>query len=183
MEDKDNFKCNVCTNSYRYEGTLKTHIMVKHCKSFSYNCDQCEYHRSSVDAGVETQTPNDPVIGIKSDMQRGPESLQMECNKGKNKKSSNRTKDFGEEKSFSCKHCDTNFKSSWTLKQHLLVHTKEKPFSCEQCDTNFKSSWTLKQHLLVHTKGKPFSCNQCDFSSKRACNLKVHLGVHSKEKL
>ena len=35
---------------------MKTRVMVKHCKSNSYNCDQCEYHRSSVDAGVKTQT-------------------------------------------------------------------------------------------------------------------------------
>ena len=40
----------------RMHKDMKTRVMVKHCKSNSYNCDQCEYHRSSVDASVKTQT-------------------------------------------------------------------------------------------------------------------------------
>ena len=52
MEDEDNFKCNLCNNAYKYEGTLKTHIMVKHCKIKSFNCDQCEYHRSSAEVDL-----------------------------------------------------------------------------------------------------------------------------------
>ena len=71
MEDEDNFKCNLCDKAYRYEGTLKTHIVVKHCKSNSYNCDQCEQNRSSVD--VDFTTSEDPASkGIKSDTGRGP---------------------------------------------------------------------------------------------------------------
>ena len=85
MEDEDNFKCSLCNNTYRYEGTLKTHIMVKHCKNFSYDCDQCEYHQSSVDADEETQTPKDPSKGIKSDTDGEPERLQIGCNNGKTK--------------------------------------------------------------------------------------------------
>ena len=81
MEDEDNFKCNHCNNTYRYEGTLKTHIMIEHCKSFSYNCVQCEYHRSPVDAGVKDQVSKE----IKSDTDRGPKELQIEYNQSKNK--------------------------------------------------------------------------------------------------
>ena len=73
MEDEDNFKCNNCNNTYRYEGTLKTHIMVKHCKSNSYNCDQCKYHRSSVDVIVKTQTK-----GAKSDTDKDQAATDQE---------------------------------------------------------------------------------------------------------
>ena len=62
MEDEDSFKCKLCKNAYRYEGTLKTHVMVQHCKSNSYDCDQCEYHQSSIDVNsVKEQTYKDPT--------------------------------------------------------------------------------------------------------------------------
>ena len=73
---EDNFKCKLCKNAYRYEGTLKTHIMVKHCKTNSYDCDQCEYHQSSVD--VDLKTSYDPAS--KSDSGRGPDEGQIICN-------------------------------------------------------------------------------------------------------
>ena len=58
-----NFKCNLCKNAYIYEGTLKTHVMVK----------LLLYHRSLVDAGVKTQTYKDSIKRMKSDTDRGPE--------------------------------------------------------------------------------------------------------------
>ena len=67
MGSEDNFKCNLCNNAYRYQGTLKTHIMVEHCKSHSYNCNQCEYHTPSIDFGVSTQSFKTSSMGIKSD--------------------------------------------------------------------------------------------------------------------
>ena len=44
MQEEDKFKCKLCKNAYSYEGTLKTHVMIEHCKNNSYFCDQCEYH-------------------------------------------------------------------------------------------------------------------------------------------
>ena len=66
----------LCKNAYRYEGTLKTHVIVSHCKSNSYNCNQCEYHRSSIDASVKTQT----TMGTKSDKDNRAEKLQTTFN-------------------------------------------------------------------------------------------------------
>ena len=129
MEDEDNFKCNLCTKRYRYEGTLKTHVMVEHCKSNSYNCDQCEYHRSPI---VKTQTFKE------IEKERGPEELQMECNQSENSSRKNAANPLIEETYFNCDQCDTSFKSAFVLKRHFLVHSQEKPFICNQCDFSFK---------------------------------------------
>ena len=51
-EEENNLNV-ICARMHK---DMKTRVMVKHCKSNSYNCDQCEYHRSSVDASVKTQT-------------------------------------------------------------------------------------------------------------------------------
>ena len=178
MEDEDNFKCNLCNNTYKYEGTLKTHIMVKHCKSNSYNCDQCEYHPSSIDFGVKTQTPKDASVGIKPDKEKGPEELKVGCSQSDYRQVSILTKDLRNEIPFSCKQCDNSFKSSWHLKRHLLAHS-EKPLICNQCDFSSKKSGNLRRHLLyVHNQKKPFLCNQCEYSCNKAGYLKQHLLVH-----
>ena len=50
MEISDKFKCKLCKKAYAYEGTLKAHVMIVHCKSNSHFCNQCEYHKPDVDA-------------------------------------------------------------------------------------------------------------------------------------
>ena len=97
MEDEHNFKCKLCYNRYRYEGTLKTHIMVEHCKSNSYNCDQCEYHKSSIE---DTKTFKDP--SNEKQKVRGTEELPIESNESENspkKKKVNSLKVLTEESS------------------------------------------------------------------------------------
>ena len=57
MHAEHNFKCKFCNNAYTYEGTLKTHVMIAHCKTNSYNCNQCDYHKPGRDEkNKETST-------------------------------------------------------------------------------------------------------------------------------
>ena len=137
MEEEDNFKCNLCTKRYRYEGTLKTHVMVEHCKTNSYNCNQCEYQRSPV---VKTQTFKEPSKEIEKD--RGPEKLQMECNQSENSPSKKTANPLIEETYFNCDQCDTLFKSFAVLKRHLLVHRKKYSRTCRKTLDNFQARLT-----------------------------------------
>ena len=48
MQVPDKFKCKLCKNAYAYEGILKTHVMIAHCKIKSYGdkshkCNQWDY--------------------------------------------------------------------------------------------------------------------------------------------
>ena len=56
MQSPDKFKCKLCKIAYTYEVTLKTHVMIVHCKINSYLCFQCEYHKPDFD-GIKKQTP------------------------------------------------------------------------------------------------------------------------------
>ena len=111
MEDEYNFKCASCNNAYKFEGTLKTHIMAKHCKSGSYNCDQCEYHRSFT---IETASNLNKDLGV--DHGKTPD----ETHSG--------------EKSNKCNRCDYASSEADSLRTHLITHSGEKSNKCSQCD-------------------------------------------------
>ena len=71
MKDEGNFRCSLCENQYSYKGTLKTHIMIKHCKCLSFDCDQCRQHLTqSLNMGCEKQQ------AVRSDKEEGFERLQ-----------------------------------------------------------------------------------------------------------
>ena len=70
MEDVGNFRCSLCENQYSYKGTLKTHIMIKHCKCLSFDCNQCRQHLAqSLNRGCEKQQ------ALRSDKEEGFERL------------------------------------------------------------------------------------------------------------
>ena len=56
MQVQDKFKCKLCKNTYAYEGTSTTHVMIAHCKINSHLCNPCEYHKTELD-GIKAQTP------------------------------------------------------------------------------------------------------------------------------
>ena len=169
---EDNFKCKLCKNAYRYEGTLKTHIMVKHCKTNSYYCDQCEYHQSSVD--VDLKISDDPAS--KPDSGRGPDEGQIICNQS----------EFCPIK--------TNF---WEEDKPLLagvnnetikvdgknyIYNDRTTLKCKQCEYTSSDVGNLKEHSKIHRREKPNKCNQCDYASSRAGSLGRHLNTHNGEK-
>ena len=172
MENEDNFKCNLCNNAYKYEGTLKTHIMVKHCKSNSYNCNQCEYHRSSV--YVDLETSKDPASkGIKSDTGKGEN--QMRCNQSESfsiKTASNLNEDLGEEEPSDI------VVNNKTIEDHGKTHD-ETTLICNQCEFTSSQVGTFETHLKTHSGEKSNKCSQCNYASYGASNLKRHLKTHS----
>ena len=113
MEDENSFKCNFCKNAYKYEGTLKTHVMVEHCKSNTYNCDQCEHHRSSIAADVRDQTYKDPTnkcnqcIDYES-YEEGHLKTHLKTHSGKESKK--------------CSQCDFVCSDPSSLRRHMKSH-------------------------------------------------------------
>jgi KRAB domain-containing zinc finger protein len=39
------------------------------------------------------------------------------------------------------------------LKEHTLIHSGEMPFSCHLCPKRFNRSYTLKNHMKLHSAG------------------------------
>ena len=53
-------------------------------------------------------------------------------------------------------------KNKWTLKQHMVKHSKVKPFKCDICDVSFHHKSTKDRHMMVHTGERPHACLHCD---------------------
>lgn len=53
-------------------------------------------------------------------------------------------------KRYNCRYCiNKEFKSSWHLERHELIHTGLKPFRCKICGRMFNQVYSLKRHCKV----------------------------------
>lgn len=72
---------------------------------------------------------------------------------------------------FVCHECNKVFKTAYSLRRHVLIHTGELPWSCESC----KKGFTQKSSLTAH---KCHICKHCNEIFQTAPDLKVHLLKH-----
>ena len=130
MQSPDKFKCKLCKNANAYEGTLKTHVMIVHCKSNSHLCNQCEYHKPDLD-GIKTQTQKGEPA------QAGALRAPFKTQSG--------------EKMNKCNKCDFASVRASHLRKHLKTHSGEKPNKCNQCDFAPSQAGHLRAHLKTHS--------------------------------
>ena len=161
MEVPNKFRCKLCKNAYSYEGTLKTHVMLVHCKSKSYMCNQCEFHKQDLD-GIKTQTQKGE--SAQAGALRAPYNTQSG------------------EKWHKCNQCDFASVRTSHLRKHLKTHYREKSHKCNQCEYTSVRAGTLRIHMKLYSREKSFKCDQCDFASVFPSNLRKHLKSHSGEK-
>ena len=87
-----------------------------------------------------------------------------------------------ENKTFSCPHCDKEFRGKKSLLEHVATkHNNEKKFSCPQCPEMFSSRHLKNVHERLHNGERGFICDQCGDSFATAqvsCHLSCHIGCH-----
>ena len=147
MQEEDKFKCKLCKNAYSYEGTLKTHVMIEHCKKNSYFCDQCEYHNLT-----QSNTSNQNDHSIVDTNQYIHEEVDASMLRTHSKTQT-------AEKMHKCNQCSYASVQAGDLKAHLETHYGKKSYKCNQCD--FASTWavSLRKHIKIHSGEKS---NKCD---------------------
>lgn len=81
------------------------------------------------------------------------------------------------ERPFKCQHCAKTFKVRRLLKFHEGLHLEIKPFNCDLCGKGFPAKPYLKSHMVSHTGSSSFSCSLCPASYKRNYDLSYHIKI------
>jgi KRAB domain-containing zinc finger protein len=142
------FKCKFCEKEFKYESSLKSHI-IRHDPDAPkrFNCPQCAY-KSNYKANLK-----------------------------KHLKNIHNTERVKKEFPCTFENCEKKFHTEDNLKRHLKFHSDVRNFPCPQCPKRFKTSAALRGHVIVHDPARPFKCNinDCtkDFRSKKL--LKNHM--------
>ena len=142
------FKCKFCEKEFKYESSLKSHI-IRHDPDAPkrFNCPQCTY-KSNYKANLK-----------------------------KHLKNIHNTERVKKEYPCTFENCEKKFHTEDNLKRHLKFHSDVRNYPCPQCPKRFKTSAALRGHVIVHDPARPFKCNinDCtkDFRSKKL--LKNHM--------
>lgn len=141
------FKCKFCEKEFKYESSLKSHI-IRHDPDAPkrFNCPQCTY-KSNYKANLK-----------------------------KHLKNIHNTERVKKEYPCTFENCEKKFHTEDNLKRHMKFHSDVRNYQCPQCPKRFKTSAALRGHVIVHDPARPFKCNinDCtkDFRSKKL--LKNH---------
>ena len=153
---QQDFPCQLCEKSYKYERNLKEHVKNSHTQKSSFRCEVCSCEFS-----------------VKSSLK-----VHMAAQHG--------ITEFGshilhkETKTFRCNTCGMVFRKSSNLKAHERTHMNSDKFTCDQCGKQFTVKTSLNRHVKVHTPIRDqYSCEICKKSFLSRGSLGRHRnGVH-----
>ena len=76
--------------------------------------------------------------------------------------------------------CSRAFKTRFSMKRHMLIHSQLKEYKCSYCEKEFALAQYLKEHIYTHTKVKPYVCGilGCNKAFRQAGKLSLHRRTH-----
>ena len=76
--------------------------------------------------------------------------------------------------------CNRAFKTRFSMKRHMLIHSQIKEYKCPYCEKEFALIQYLKEHIYTHTKVKPYACgiSGCNKTFRQAGKLSLHRRTH-----
>lgn len=76
--------------------------------------------------------------------------------------------------------CHRLFKTKFSMKRHMHIHTSAKQYTCHLCPKSFALLQYLREHVYTHTKEKPYVCGigGCGKRYRQAGKLSLHRRTH-----
>ena len=168
-----------CSDCHHEAGTWLEavgHIRTVHLNRHVYLCKDCgNVYLSKSRLQFHQQTNHSAEVPkVKCSYQRcgrvfnGTKSLRLHV-----------AKIHGRYRRFMCpqRDCEKRFSSSYSLHNHMLIHTGKKSISCTYrgCDRTFSTMKHLRVHMLRHTDERPLKCTLCTYSCRQRNSMNWHM--------
>ncbi|XP_064110725.1 zinc finger protein Xfin-like isoform X1 [Macrobrachium nipponense] len=169
LEDKDEFKCDLCDTVLENKLLLRKHKMNKHGirQNTKYKCSVCQKYYLNLSSHMNLHTRAvqypcrkcDEVFFLKSSL-LGHYKLRHSLEA--------KTQHI-------CSVCDKGFVSKSLLRIHYDREHLHKRLFCDICGNSYKNKSALTYHIKWHRGERPFKCKECGQGFLRPSVLKSHM--------
>nr|CAD7451556.1 unnamed protein product [Timema bartmani] len=146
-----NFRCDICQRAFYSKALVKQH-KLSHSGVKPHKCNVCgasfnrlgnlnQHKKKHVDSDGKTESKNEIAYECVVCNKRMRSELTLKYHLAKH---------TGEKKPFDCMACGKRFTAIEPYRVHMRIHTGERPYVCNTCDKDFRSAYTLKQHMGLH---------------------------------
>ena len=152
---RSDFKCNICSISFKMEDELLKHIGMNHGnerKRYLFNCENCEF---------KADTENE----IKKHLfqEHESESVRDQCMHESNKQ---------HQLEYNCNKCEYESQIENEFKKHVQQKHVDQKFSCNKCDKEYNTMAKLRRHDW--RSHRQIECNICGKSIESRQEIKNH---------
>ncbi|XP_041968589.1 zinc finger protein 254-like isoform X2 [Aricia agestis] len=172
------YKCTKCEKQYKYEDSLRQHLMAKHyniLKKPKHTCDICKQEFvTHVQFTVHKHEEHN--IDDRFKCNACPKIFNSERQLIRHRDGFHM---LGEK--YKCNSCDYVCYYSEALTRHKVKHKTAKDHRCKFCGKSFLRRTTMLFHERIHTGDKRKICNECGKAFVQKASLNYHMTKHHPE--
>lgn len=183
----ENFKCELCGETLKYERNLIAHIETVHERKHLVRCTICGIEITKSSHLKRHLAEQHSILNVDRVLQKeeAKKFTCEHCTKVFNRQShldEHLKTHMDARERFKCDECSSTFTLISNLKRHKKEFHSKSPelYSCQLCEKNFAQKSNLDQHLKTHDENrKQYPCNFCEQVFYAKNNLDRHLKTHS----
>ncbi|XP_072937395.1 uncharacterized protein [Epargyreus clarus] len=167
VEIDDDHTCVFCKKTFKYKGSLTTHLLTHTDRKRNHICDKCGksfLSKNNLDGHMmlhDDSRPHQCEICKLAFRTRYGLRTHIGVHDGA--------------KPYTCDQCGRCFRLKKQLESHTIIHTDSLPYVCNICQKSFRFKTILNQHLRQHTGVKPYSCQICQRDFTNWPNYNKHM--------
>uniref|UniRef100_A0A1E1W8Z0 Protein krueppel n=1 Tax=Pectinophora gossypiella TaxID=13191 RepID=A0A1E1W8Z0_PECGO len=163
----DDLSCYLCKKTFKYRGSLNTHLLIHTDRKRDHTCDKCGKCFLNKQNLAGHMILHDNVRPFQCEICKASFKTHGQLR--------NHVGVHDNRKPFACEQCGRCFRLQKQLTSHSIIHTDALPHICSYCNKGFRFKTILNQHLRQHTGVKPYSCEVCQRDFTNWPNYNKHM--------